>query len=360
MNFQAKPISIDISLLARKWRWALVPIIVLACCPPTLVSGNTSPQVKERVEQGLDWLAFQQEKLGHWSAQGRYPAAMTALAGLAFLCEGSTTTQGKYSENLRRAVDFLVRRSRPNGLIGDQDDDRYTYGHGFAMLFLSQILGEEEDIERREDLIRVLSQAVVFTGQAQTNAGGWGYVSAKDGSGFDEGSTTITQVQGLRGCRNAGIAVPKEIIDKAIGYIHRCTLSDGGVQYSSKGGGSRPAITAAAIACLYNAGQYDDEFVPRMLEYCEKNLKPDVQDSFGHWHYAHFYYSQVEYRQGGEEWEDYLDSISRRLLREVKLLKIGEDTVAVWEQGMVGPVYTTALNLIILQLDKASLPIYQR
>jgi hypothetical protein len=27
---------------------------------------------------------------------------------------------------------------------------------------------------------------------------------------------------------------------------------------------------------------------------------------------------------------------------------------------MVGPVYTTALNLIILQLDKASLPIYQR
>ena len=199
--------------------------------------GRMAPQVSERVDQGLEWLAYQQEKLGHWSAQGRYPTAMTSLAGLAFLCEGSTTTQGKYSENLRRAVDFLVRRSRPNGLIGDQDDDRYTYGHGFAMLFLSQILGEEEDLERREDLIRVLTQAVVFTGQAQTNAGGWGYVSAKDGSGFDEGSTTITQVQGLRGCRNAGIAVPKEIIDKAIEYIHRCTLSDGGVQYSSKGGG---------------------------------------------------------------------------------------------------------------------------
>ena len=97
-----------------------------------------------------------------------------------------------------------------------------------------------------------------------------------------------------------------------------------------------------------------------MLEYCEKNLKPDVQDSFGHWHYAHFYYSQVEYRQGGEDWDFYRDSISRRLLREVKLLKIADETVAVWEQGMVGPVYTTALNLIILQLDKATLPIYQR
>ncbi|NOY29446.1 MAG: hypothetical protein GXP28_04485, partial [Planctomycetes bacterium] len=58
-------------------------------------------------------------------------------------------------------------------------------------------------------------------------------MSAKDGNGFDEGSTTITQVQGLRSCRNAAIPVPKEIIDKAIGYIHKCTHTDGGVQYSS-------------------------------------------------------------------------------------------------------------------------------
>ena len=104
-----------------------------------------------------------------------------------------------------------------NGLIGDPtQDDRYTYGHGFAMLFLSQVLGEEEDAERREQLVDVLTRAVEFTGRAQTTAGGWGYVSAKDGSNFDEGSTTITQVQGLRGCRNAGIPVPKEIIDKAV------------------------------------------------------------------------------------------------------------------------------------------------
>ena len=176
------------------------------------------------------------------------------------LCEGSTTTQGKYADNLRRAVDYLVRQSRPNGLIGDPlRDDRYTYGHGFSMLFLSEVLGEEEDEDRRAELVDVLTRAVQFTGEAQTPAGGWGYVSSKDGNGFDEGSTTITQVQGLRGCRNAGIPVPKEIIDKAVKYIQDCTLPEGGVQYSSKGGGGRPAITAAAIACLFNAGDYDDD-----------------------------------------------------------------------------------------------------
>ena len=31
-----------------------------------------------------------------------------------------------------------------------------------------------------------------------------------------------------------------------------------------------------------------------------------------------------------------------------------------WNQGYIGPVYTTAINLTILQLDKGALPIYQR
>ena len=333
----------------------------LLCANTDFVHAKLDPVAQEKVSQGLEWLAFQQHKLGHWTAQGRYPAAMTSLAGMALLCEGSTTTQGRYAENIRRAVDFLTRRSRDNGLIGDVEDERYTYGHGFAMLFLSQVLGEEEDLDRRLELTQVLSKAVQFTGQAQTKAGGWGYVSAKDGSGFDEGSTTITQVQGLRGCRNAGIPVPKEIIDQAVGYIHNCTnLKDGGVQYSSKGGGSRPAITAAAIACLYNAGEYDDKYVPKMMEYCHQELKPGNRDSFGHWHYAHFYYAQVKYREGGTEWEAYIDEIQRRLLREVEQIKVGENTVAVWKQGYVGPVYTTSLNLIILQLDNAYLPIYQQ
>jgi hypothetical protein len=328
---------------------------------PAAQASIENPRTQKAVNQGLDWLAYNQHQLGHWTAQGRYPTAMTALAGLAMLCEGSTATQGKYSENIRKAVGYLIRQSRPNGLIGDpMRDDRYTYGHGFSMLFLSQVLGDEEDEERRAELVDVLTRAVEFTGQAQTQAGGWGYVSAKDGGGFDEGSTTITQVQGLRGCRNAGIPVPSEIIDKAVDYIKNCTLPEGGVQYSSKGGGGRPAITAAAIACLYNAGEYDSDFVPRMMKYCEQNLGADNRSSYGHWHYAHFYYSQVQYREGGERWETYRNDIEAKLLREAKEVKLGDQVTVHWDQGYIGHVYTTALNLIILQLDNACLPIYQR
>ena len=238
-----------------------------------LWAAKRNPRWEKSIAQGLQWISRSQSSLGHWGGN-TYPTAMAALAGTALTCAGSTTTQGPHARQIRRAVDYLMSKSRANGLIGDPTlDNRYTYGHGFSMLFLSQVLGEEEDAERREELIRTLTNAVEFSGQAQTRSGGWGYVSAKDGNNFDEGSTTITQVQGLRGCRNAGIAVPAEVIERAKQYIYSCKNPDGGISYSSTNrGSSRPAITAAALAALYNAGDYDSEHVPMMLEYCKKNL----------------------------------------------------------------------------------------
>jgi squalene cyclase len=337
-------------------RWLMIVTCGVAMLPAaTKAAGPKNADVRRAIDRGLEWLATHQTRVGSWSAnQIAYPSAMTGLAGTALLCEGSTTTQGKYAPNVRKAVDYLVSQTRRNGLIGDPlHDGRYTYGHGFSMLFLSQVLGEEEDKERREELIDVLTRAVRFTGQAQADSGGWGYVSCKDQPNFDEGSTTITQVQGLRGCRNAGIPVPKEIIEKAIRYIHKCTTADGGVQYNSRGGGGRPPISAAAIACLYNAGEYDSEYVPRVLNYCRKNLDNDRSGGFGHWHYSHYYYSQVMYRQGGKEWEQYRDKVYAKILSEAA-------ADGSWNEGMVGPVYGTAMNLTILQLDNAVLPIYQR
>lgn len=312
---------------------------------------------KEAVTKGLDWMARSQSRLGHWAAEGSaYRVAMTALAGTAFLCEGSTSTQGKYATVLRRTTDYIISRARPNGLIGEPEDHQYTYGHGFSMLFLSQILGEEEDEDRRETITDVLAKAVEFCGQAQTTAGGWGYVSAKDASDFDEGSTTVTQVQGLRGCRNAGVPVPKEVIEKAIKYIHGCQMPDGGICYSSQNRtDSRPAITAAAIACLFNAGEYEGENVQRLIKFCRQNLFDNVanpRNTFGHWFYSYYYYSQAVYRMGGKDWEDFRDRLYARLLQQ-------QTSEGSW-QGEIAPVYCTALSVTMLQLENDYLPIYQR
>ena len=332
----------------------IATIAVALLATPQQVCANE--KVDAVVRQSLDYLASLQKRQGYWEAnQGQYKVAMTALVGTAMLAEGSTTTSGRYSKEIRLAVDYLLSMSRPNGLIGFRDDYHYTYGHGFSMLFLSQVYGEEEDEQRREEIREVLTLAVQFCADAQTSKGGWGYVSAKEGSDFDEGSTCITQVQGLRACRNAGIPVSKEIIDRAKVYIDECTDSDGGVQYSIRGGGARPPITAAALAAMFNAGEYDTDLTKRMREYCKRTIWPEksIASSNGHWHYMHFYFSQVVYRTGGDEWTKYRDELNRKLLQEMQ-------SGGGWADPQVGTVYVTSLNCIMLQLDKGFLPIYQR
>ena len=226
--------------------------------PTAARADETKVDVQETIRRGLEWLAKNQNRTeGCWEAHGgQYPTTMTGLAGMAMLMEGSTMREGKYSSNIKKAVEWFVKRSQPNGLLGNPNNpteaSRYMYGHVFGLLFLASVYGEEEDEKRRKDLEKLLTKAVEFTCKAQTDKGGWGYVSASEGGNFDEGSVTITQLQGLRAARNAGIVVPKSIIDKATKYLKESTTPRGGVIYSlahggAAAGGERPPLTAAAM-----------------------------------------------------------------------------------------------------------------
>ena len=336
----------------------LALILALVSTSASILHAADEVAVRRSITRSLEYLAREQRRQGFWEANGgQYRVAMTALAGTALLAEGSTMTRGKYSKNITDAVNFLVDMSQPTGLIGFPDDYHYTYGHGFSMLFLSQVYGEEEDAQRRARIKRVLDKAVRFSAEAQTDKGGWGYVSAREGNNFDEGSTCVTQVQGLRACRNAGIVVPREIIDHAKGYIRECMTEDGGIEYSIRGGGARAPITAAAVASMYSAGEYaETDDVEKMLNYCKTNIWPEgngiKNNSFGHWHYMHYYLAQVMYREE-ELWDKYRDEIEAVLIS-----RQGPD--GSWQDSSVGPVYVTAMNATLLQLKNGYLPIFQR
>jgi hypothetical protein len=335
---------------------------------------------REVVENGLKYVAKQQQRDGHWAGNGgAYPTTITALCGMTLLMEGSNVREGKYAENIRKAVDWLMERSQRSGLLGNPNNPtesmRYMYGHGFSLLFLSQIYGDEEDGERRKKLEDVLTRAVEFTGRAQTPRGGWGYVSSADGGGFDEGSVTITQVQALRAARNAGIAVPKSIIDKAHSYLEKCTTPHGGVIYSlahggAFNGGERPPLTAAAISCLFNAGEYTSPLAKKWIRYCQTAIPIDKsgRDSFGHWEYTHYYYAQAIYTLGEDRYAKmFPESRPQEQLTWSKYRDVIFDYIASrqgsdgsWTQGYIGTMFTSACFLTILQLDNGTLPIYQR
>src|SRR5262249_28906772 len=157
----------------------------------------------------------------------------------------------------------------------------------------------------------------------------------------------------LAACRMAGIATDKRTIDRAVDYIRKCQNADGGISYQLGSlGESQPAISAAAIAVLYYAGCYDDQpFVDRALKYVQRHINPTTDT--GHHFYAQLYYAQALYQRGGKDWDDYYARFAAWLLRE-------QPPDGSWDSDGIGPVYGTAIALVILQLPYALVPIYQR
>jgi Prenyltransferase and squalene oxidase repeat len=366
--------------------WAvLLGSLALLLSPVLSVRSEEIPaEYRATIAKGLEWMAKNQHKDGHWEAfGGQYPMTMTGIGGMSLLMEGSTIREGKYRDNIRRAVDWLMSHSMPNGMLGNPnmpgEAGRYMYGHGFSLMFLSCVYGEEEEGDRRKKLEDILTRAAQFSRDAQTrrkartgeDIGGWGYMSAKEGNNFDEGSVTVTQVQALRAARNAGIKVPPEAIREAIAYLDVSTNSQGGVIYSLGGGGGgdgRPALTAAAIACGFSSGDYHSPLVKKWFKFCQQNLGGLGGNRFGHDEYTHYYYAQGVYILGEDgygklfpesskderlTWSKYRKSTFENLVRT-------QAADGSWSGGHVGPIFITAVHLTIMQLDGGVLPLYQR
>jgi hypothetical protein len=324
---------------------------------PSPLPPMVTADAQAAIDRGLDYLVRTQSREGAWREQGymgSYPVAMTALAGLAFLANGSTMTQGKYAPNVSRAANFLLGCQGPTGLISRMEEEgRSMHGHGFAMLFLGELYGMEDDAERQAKLKRVLQRAVALTSDSQSYRGGWIYTpDAKD----DEGSVTVTQLQGLRSARNAGVAVPKKTIDKALGYLKMSALDDGGIAYKAdRLGGSRPPITAAAVVCWYNAGDQENPLCKKATDYIKDKLRRgDTRGgNLGHYFYAHLYMAQAMWLSGDENWNWYYPSMRDKLIAS-------QAPDGSWDGDQVGHVYGTAIATTILQLPYNVLPIMQR
>jgi hypothetical protein len=352
----------------------LVVLLTAARAP----AGEIPKEYRGTVEKGLKWLVKHQNGDGSWAGpRGQYVIPMTALGGMALLMEGSTLREGKYRNNIRKAADFLMSRQQGNGLFGNPaipaEGGSYMYGHGFTTLFLACLVGEEDNERRRKDLVKALERSARYSHDAQTSRGGWGYVSARDGGNFDEGSVTITQVQALRACRNAGIIVPADSIKKAIDFLKESTHPDGQVGYRPGQRAITPALTAAGICCGFSAGEYDNPLVKKWFAYCQKAILVTGDRRMGHDEYTHYFYAQAVYVLGDDRWgKMFPDSPKRDWVTWTNYRKALFDALKSnqsedgswgatnWTAQSIGSMYATAVYLAILQLDKAVLPIYQR
>jgi len=309
------------------------------------------PEIQTSVDRGLDWLARTQSREGGWGRPGEHDVAYTALGGMAFLAHGDPPGRGRFGDSLSRAVEYLLARSDPvTGLISSSGESHSIHCHGYATLFLAELYGMETTPEQRRRLKTVLDRAVHLSCASQTAAGGWGY---RPGDSDDEGSTTVTQIEGLRACRNAGITVSVLTIERALGYLQKSQNPDGSVRYKLRqAGAGTPALTAAGLMCFYSLGDYDKPHTRSALSFLDACLKNGTLEQGYVPAYSLLYAAQAFWLAGDASWASFWGRHGNRLVK-------AQAPDGSWS-GEPHPVYGTAATCIILQIPCGYLPFLQR
>lgn len=327
--------------------------------PVKSVQELVDARTQSAISTGLEYLSRKQISGGRGSGSfgaGGYAAgvAVTALSGLAFLCSGSTPAAGPYSKNIRACTDFILKNVRESGYISENDTtQRYSnmYGHGYAMLYLTQVSG----MSKRAELRKKLEKAVKMTCSIQNNVGGWRYQPVKRDADL---SITICQIMALRAAHNCGFEVSNEVREKTIEYIEKCQNPDGSFHYTERGGRTTVALTAAGVVSYYSAGVYDGPRVEKALKwiYDHRPGKASGQVvSPMNYYYAHYYAVQAMWHaqlSNPAYWNTWYPLIRDELIED----KRSND--GTWPDRRVGPEFGTAMSCIILQMPYNYVPVF--
>jgi prenyltransferase beta subunit len=328
---------------------------------------------EQAVERAVAYLLSKQNQDGAIS-EGRYPTTMTSLGILALSSVGHLPTdKTPQGEAMRKAVDYVLRDDvvEADGYFGSRDGSR-MYGHAIITLALAEMLGMGADDDQDHRIRKRLEAAVeriVLAQQASGkdqesnwHYGGWRYEQT---SGDADLSVTVWQVLALRAANNAGLEVPKAVIDRAILYVKRCYRSElnpdgtpkdmkSGCAYERNGGPTYTSASAGLLA-LQVCGEYD---CPQVIGSADWLRNCPVQYSERFFFYGTYYFAQGMYQRGG----DYAD-YARRLVERILLENQEKD--GYWnaydgQERDASNIYSTSMAVLSLSLYYHYLPIYQR
>jgi hypothetical protein len=350
----------------------------------SLSKDMVTPRADDAVTRGLAFLAARRNRDGSFGTNGYAGnVAVTSLGALAFMAAGNQPNRGPYGRIVTDALRFVLaqesRSGRP-GFLHNPNDSSHgpMYGHGFGTLFLAEVSGQVYDPALRQEVDVKLHRAVDLILRSQNPEGGWRYDPEPREADI---SVTICQIMALRAARNAGVAVPKEKVDRCVKYVMDCQDRSGSFRYQKMGGGfggfGRPdeafARTAAGVVALYSAGYYLNTDVAAIqdpdeqrrakaavagiragLDFLRHNRPsgPMVGRLDMHYFYGHYYAMQAMFAAGGDYWKDWYPAVREELIGR----QLAEGC---WADGICVH-YATAMACICLQIPNNYLPILQR
>ena len=330
-------------------------------------AGGTSI-TEAAVARGLTFLARHQCEDGRWSlhafreghtcdktcgkpAKTHNDVAATALALLPMLGAGQTHLQGEYTDEVYRALNWLLGQQKEDGdLRGDGNRTSQMYAHGQAAIALCEAYALTGD----EQLRGPAQMAVNFIIRAQHKKGGWRY------SPGEAGDTSVAgwQVMALKSGQMAYLHVPPRTFQGTGLYLDRAQADKVGGRYAYVPGNRvNPAMTAEGLLCRQYLGwPKDHPGLKSGIAYLLENLPDAEHANVYYWYYA----TQVMHHFGGEAWETW-NATMRDVLTDMQQTR-GHGSGS-WpargkfsDQG--GPIYMTALAICTLEVYYRHLPLY--
>ena len=341
-----------------------------------------TPVSEAALERGLTWLARNQGPEGNW---GSNDLGLVSMGALAFMAAGHAPGRGQYGRELDKALEFVVSRSKPSGLLNISDAQRDMYNHGLATFVLGQAHGMTTTKDRK--LNRVLDNALKLIANTQCEDGGWDYRARRQPNGHDL-SLAVMQAKALRSAVDSGLEVPPEVIDLAISSVREHYAPKGGrnlpeseqqklpgqFTYSKGGGGGTIAMAAAGVVCLQEFGQYDDWRIAKNMEIITAAIrevpKPRNRDgSMPFDAYTLYYVGQALYQVGGDHWKGNYPKLRDYLVDSQVADANNAASTGAWRDhgargggrigGKEGELYGTSVACFILAIPNRYLPILQ-
>ena len=334
-------------------------LLSLLCCFAS-AAAIKSPTREETTSHGLDFLAKRQNPDG-WFDGANSKVSTTSRALLAFLSAGGIPDAGKYGLILRDASEWLLTQQASDGYFGAPLHGMRS--HALATLALAELYGVDFDSDRRSRIATALEKAAAAIAASQVTSrsqpifnGGW---NVERNSADSTLSVTVSQVLALEACRQNGIRIPGQSLDRAAEFVLRCRNSRTGGFGPAPSRPADAASTAAAIVCLQLLGgpvQHPREF-DAACEYLS-SAPIDETISFG---YASIGVVILSAYKGGEEtWAHVGQPLLARLARMQE--KDGgwpaqkqSSTLRAMDRST-----TTALSIQTLTISYRLLPIYQQ
>jgi len=342
-----------------------------------------SPGSEEAVDAGLDWLYRHQEpESGRWTdgdPQWKLAPSLTGLAVLAFLGKGHThTAPGPYRHTVARGIAHLRRIQTPDGRFGQpyllhgERDNRYLmYHQAIATLALAEAYGMTRDPQLRDPIRR----AVAYIERAQQYRGGWDY--GPNRTGRNDTSVTGWQLMALKSAHTAGLEVRWQTLFGVMRHLSIHTDSLGQVIYADRPpprtyGRRGPGMVAVGMLCYQMLGwPHDSKLLVRQADHLLRDLpdwkrmqQNDPKDvrTYLHTMYYWYYGSLAMFSMGGRWWRRWNERLRDLLIAHQG--RAGErrgswDPPEAGFDALAGRVYTTALNVLNLEIYYRYLPFYR-